>query len=106
MSRKILRDSSGETIAETLVSILISALALTLLASVVATSVNIVTNSREHMDEFYTTEVSMVRKPESEATDAQVTLEVPLEPADKIVDVKVYSSGENKPIVYYKTKEE
>ena len=101
MSRSVLTDASGETIAETLVSILISALALTLLATMVTTAVNIITSSKEHMNEFYASESHMVHEDQSEATSATLTFEVPLEPDASTMDVDVYSTDEDGTIVYY-----
>ena len=46
-------DTSGESIAETLIAVLIAAFALLMLAGTVNTSTNLVTKSREVLNEYY-----------------------------------------------------
>ena len=48
-----LNSRSGESIAEVLVALLISALALVMLASMITSSVDLVTKSRQTMDAYY-----------------------------------------------------
>lgn len=90
----------GETMVETLVSILISALAMTVLATVIGTSVNIVMQSKDHMNEFYKAESSMIASASFEKKT--LSIGVPLEAGQNQIEVDVYSAGNNTDIVYYK----
>ena len=51
--RKKLHSQSGETIGETLVALLISSLALVMLASMITSTVNLVTKSEAKMNDYY-----------------------------------------------------
>ena len=51
--RRIKGDQRGETITEVLVAMVIAGLALLMLATTIATSSNIVRNSRESMESYY-----------------------------------------------------
>ena len=51
--RKKLHSQSGETIGETLVALLISSLALVMLASMITSTVNLVTKSETKMNDYY-----------------------------------------------------
>ena len=48
-----LRNKAGETIAETLIALLIAAIALTMLAAMIASTVNVVTVSKDKIEEYY-----------------------------------------------------
>ena len=52
--RSRLQNNLGESISETLVALLISALALTLLASMISSTLRMVTQSRTKIAEYYT----------------------------------------------------
>lgn len=51
--QKKLHSQSGETIGETLVALLISSLALVMLASMITSTVNLVTKSETTMETYY-----------------------------------------------------
>jgi len=56
MHKRILRkvkSRAGETIAEVLVALLISSVALVMLASMIASTTNMVTRSKDRMDDYY-----------------------------------------------------
>ena len=50
---KKLHSSSGESIAETLVAVLISAFALLMLAGTINSASNMITNSKNTLDDYY-----------------------------------------------------
>lgn len=93
----------GETMVETLVSILISALAMTVLATVIGTSVNIVMQSKDHMNEFYKEESNMVKS--TSPKTKKIVIGVPLEEHEAQLDVDVYTDASNEEIIYYKRHE-
>ncbi len=98
---RFVNDASGETMVETLVSILISSLALILLASVIGTSVRLVTNSRSRMTEFYDNESEIVGTAATPAqSNVDVTFGVPLESAPDASTVDIYET-EDGSIAYY-----
>ena len=51
--KKKLKSRGGESISETLVALLISALALTMLAGAITSSLNVILQSREKIEEYY-----------------------------------------------------
>lgn len=57
--RKI-KSRKGESLAEVLIALLVSVLGLVLLASMITTSVNIVTKSKKSMEEYITAENNLI----------------------------------------------
>ena len=96
----------GETMVETLVSILISALAMTVLATVIGTSVNIVMQSKDHMNAFYKAENDMIASGEPSLGPVTLDVDVPIETGNNEIVVDVYSTGKDTGIVYYKQHSE
>ena len=62
------KNHSGETIAETLVALLISSIALMMLASMINSTVNLVTKSEAKMRDYYTLNAELENSAESEDT--------------------------------------
>lgn len=58
---KKLRGIVGESIAETLVSLLIAALAMLMLAGAVGSAANVITTSKEQMNAYYATDISVAK---------------------------------------------
>lgn len=98
LKMKKIKAISGETLVETLVTILISALALMVLATVIATSVRLVDQSRAHMDEFYKAESDL---PGAGSINQTLVLEVPLEKGTNEINVEMSTTGNETGIVYY-----
>lgn len=75
-ARALIRDEQGETITETLVSVLIGGLALLMLAVVLATSNNIISESKQSMNEYYakTNAIASETHAPSEGNSVSVTL--------------------------------
>ncbi len=57
-----LKSTSGESIAETLVAVLIAAFALLMLAGSINTSSNLITQSQNKLEEYYSENNSLVMK--------------------------------------------
>ena len=100
--RRALGNKRGETITEVLVAMVIAGLALLMLATVIATSSHIVTNSREYMEEYYESgnELAVV----SDGGDMTITTSIKLSPAGSTsiaVKAHVDASDEDNPIVSY-----
>ena len=75
MKRKILKkisSQSGETIAETLVALLIASLALMMLAGAVSSAMNVVTKSKEAVNEYYTVNNAVVARETAKPTGLNV----------------------------------
>ena len=103
-----LRGASGETIVETLVSILISALALMVLATVIGTSVRMVDQSRNHMNEFYKAESQLQLLPTPTGAPEKLSVDVPLRKGETTISVDVYGTTgveSAADIVYYERSE-
>ncbi len=67
-----LKSSAGESLAEVLIALLIAALAMAMLASVISTSANIVTRSKENAAEYYAANNVLSNYPDPEDTDDKV----------------------------------
>ena len=112
--RTIMRDRRGETITEVLVSMVIAGLALLMLATVIATSSNIVRNSRADMETYYKTSNALasfeagegVTKEENKKITSGVPLSIDADGNESDeVTVDIYSTGSgDDAIVSYETK--
>jgi hypothetical protein len=71
---KKLKSQSGESISETLVAVLIAALALTMLAMAISSSLGIVTQAREKLDNYYQKADSLVKREASAALPSGTTV--------------------------------
>ncbi len=109
-----LASESGETLTETLVSILVGTLALIMLANAIMTAKNIVTLSKQKMDEHYTAENDVVDGVDAKRVDADAdfTVELTESGAGKVATlaekITVYSEdpeGENATSRYEKCGE-
>ncbi len=69
-----LRSRAGESISEVLVALLVSALALMMLASMVASSSNMVQTSRQKMQDYITAENALTEQ-SGKGTDGTVTVQ-------------------------------
>ena len=106
--KDIVRDQRGETITEVLVAMVIVGLALLMLAVVIATSTNIVRDSREDMQNYYNTANQLVSYSAATTQSGNVTLSVPIAvnaagSPTSTVAVTAYVGGDNanKPVVSY-----
>ena len=92
-----LASASGETLTETLVSILLGTLALIMLANAITTATNIVTNSKQKMDEHYTAENGVVDGADAKKVGSDFTVELTESGAGKVAtladDITVYSEN-------------
>lgn len=77
MKKKALRklkSRTGESLVEVLVSLLIAALALTMLASTIATSSKIITQSKDKMEDYYDQNNAMAGQSQDGALTAALTI--------------------------------
>ncbi len=77
LKRKMLRrlkSSAGESLAEVLASLLIAALALTMLASTIATSSKMITQSKNKMEDYYDQNDAMAEQSPSGELTASLSL--------------------------------
>ena len=94
MKQKVLKklsDQAGETIAETLVALLIASLALMMLAGAVSSAMNVVTRSKNAMDEYYADNNGIVAR-EDRLKSGTLTISLS----------GLRSSSENIPVEYWK----
>ena len=69
-----LKRKSGETLAEVLIALLIAALALTMLASTIASSSKMITQSKQKMESYYAANDSLAEK----SGDSKLTMTLKL----------------------------
>ncbi len=72
--RKKFHSSSGESIAETLIALLISSLALVMLASMISSTSNILSQSKNAMNNYYTEINKLAEQGESSSDDSAVAV--------------------------------
>ncbi len=72
--RKKLRNQKGDSIAEVLIALLISALALVMLASMITSSANMITNSKDRMNAYYAESPNLAFPPADSTKTAEITM--------------------------------
>ena len=99
--KKKLKSCAGESLAETLVAVLVIALALTMLAGMITATTNIVTKSRNKMNDYYE-ENARLEKMTGEKKN--LLLDITGTEAEKIeVSVTAFTNEEfsNTPVIAY-----
>lgn len=97
---KKLHSQSGETIGETLVALLISSLALVMLATMISSTVNLVSKSQTKMDEYYKANIAL----ENVNTGESMTIVITEAGAEEHIREQVLFTKNNtfsKPVVAY-----
>ncbi len=91
--RAKLRGGQGETLAEVLVALLIAALALTMLASVIATSSRMITQSKTTMKTYYDANDDLAKQTNSNADFSVTVLRVDSETETDTTDSVTLEPG-------------
>lgn len=99
---KKVKDTSGETLIEVLAALLISALAILMLGQAVGSSVRMIRNSEDFMNEYYTANNVLAVRAGGAAGSAEVVITVEGEPvSDELwVDYYVNEIGSDTVVSY------
>jgi type II secretory pathway component PulJ len=100
------RSQSGDSLVEALVAVLISSLSILMLASVMASTVRIILDTNQKMEQYYAANVKLTKQ---EADDSSGVVSVTLESdpenvVESLGNVNLFKNTEYDEVVSYKIK--
>ena len=99
------RSQSGDSLVEALVAVLISSLSILMLASVMASTVRIILDTNQKMEQYYAANVKLTKQEAGDSPVAQVTLKSNSgNEVESLGNVNLFKNTEYDEVVSYKVK--